>query len=363
MHWFGRRRSWFLSKLTSFGYWILHGFLAFVQNRVVKQKNAALTDRLRWASFASKSHRNELLYIYFVSIWRLEIEPGSLISSAAMPREEWKCKHQKASTQGSKQGPTPLLGPLKKTPKSFARLIGEPTWKNLTLWDWMTVHAYVDTLPQPMKQNNVVKYFATRPEGPLIFTTHTITQITTVLRDGSMSDIKPQCIIKQMTTHCHEAWCGSCIVAGGLAHGAEVNSVMLVAKWAVFEKALDVPEDERLTELNQGGFNHSVECEWTLNWPNWSSCDSWWVQWGQGRTPRLGYSTERLEAHFWWALHTWWAFGSRRGVGDWGEHLFIWRWRCWDCRGCTTGALRGHWGDWPWWWSWSSTYLHLSRRW
>ena len=38
----------------------------------------------------------------------------------------------------------------------------------------MTVYAYVDTLPQPIKQGDVVKYFATRPEGPLIFTQSTL---------------------------------------------------------------------------------------------------------------------------------------------------------------------------------------------
>jgi len=39
--------------------------------------------------------------------------------------------------------------------------------QNLTPFDWMTVYAYVDTLPQPIKQVDVVKYFATRPEGPV----------------------------------------------------------------------------------------------------------------------------------------------------------------------------------------------------
>ncbi len=40
--------------------------------------------------------------------------------------------------------------------------------KNLTLFNWMTVYAYVDTLPHPIKQVDVVKYFATRSKGPLI---------------------------------------------------------------------------------------------------------------------------------------------------------------------------------------------------
>jgi len=38
----------------------------------------------------------------------------------------------------------------------------------------MTVYTYVGTLPQPIKQVDVVEYFATRPEGPLIFTQSTL---------------------------------------------------------------------------------------------------------------------------------------------------------------------------------------------
>ena len=40
----------------------------------------------------------------------------------------------------------------------------------------MTVYAYADTLPHPIKQVDVVNYFATRPEGPLIFTQSTLSR-------------------------------------------------------------------------------------------------------------------------------------------------------------------------------------------
>jgi len=46
---------------------------------------------------------------------------------------------------------------------SSAGPIGETGQKTLTLFDWMTIYAYVDTLPQPIKQADVVKYFATGP--------------------------------------------------------------------------------------------------------------------------------------------------------------------------------------------------------
>ena len=87
-----------------------------------------------------------------------------------MPKEEWKRKPQKEPIEGFKRGPKPFPGPLKDTPKSSARPIRGTARKNLTLFDWMTVYAYVDTLPHPIKQVDVVNYFATRPEGLLIFT-------------------------------------------------------------------------------------------------------------------------------------------------------------------------------------------------
>jgi len=93
-----------------------------------------------------------------------------------MPKDESKRKRQKQPIKGSKRGPKPLPGPSKETPKSSARPIGETARKNLTLFDWMTVYAYVDTLPRPIKQVGVVEYFATRPEGPLIFTQSTLSR-------------------------------------------------------------------------------------------------------------------------------------------------------------------------------------------
>ena len=38
----------------------------------------------------------------------------------------------------------------------------------------MTVYTYVDTLPQPINQGEVVKYFATRPQGMLLFSQSTL---------------------------------------------------------------------------------------------------------------------------------------------------------------------------------------------
>ena len=68
--------------------------------------------------------------------------------------------------------------PLIETPKSSARAIEERKRENLTLFDWMSVYAYVDTLPQPINQGQVVKYFATRENHALFFTQSTLSHET-----------------------------------------------------------------------------------------------------------------------------------------------------------------------------------------
>jgi len=51
-----------------------------------------------------------------------------------------------------------------------------PKQENLTLLDWMTVYTYVDTLSQPINQGDIVKYFATRPQGALLFSQSTLSR-------------------------------------------------------------------------------------------------------------------------------------------------------------------------------------------
>ena len=167
-----------------------------------------------------------------------------------MPKEEWKRKHQKEPIQGSKRGRKSLPEPLKKTPKSSARPIGEIGRKNLTLFDWMTIYAYVDTLPQPIKQGDVVKYFATRPEGPLIFTQSTLSrklqhrsEMEARARSNSnaLSSKRPRVVTRPDVDQALWLW-----VQHMEQKKEVVNSAMLIAKRLVFEEALDVPEGERL---------------------------------------------------------------------------------------------------------------------
>jgi len=81
-----------------------------------------------------------------------------------------EAQRQKQPVLGSKQGRKRLMGPLKETPKSSARPIEKTKRENHTLFDWVTVYAYVDTLPQPINKGEVVKLFATKRKGALLFT-------------------------------------------------------------------------------------------------------------------------------------------------------------------------------------------------
>ena len=167
-----------------------------------------------------------------------------------MPREEWKHKRQRQPVQGSKQGPRHVPGALKGTPKSSAQPVERATQKNLTLFDWMTVYAYVDTLTQPINQGDVIKYFATRPEGALHFTQSTLSrklqhhselEARVHSNPNALSSKQPRIITRP------DVDCALWLWVGHMEQKRElVNGGMLVAKRAVYEEAFCVPEDERL---------------------------------------------------------------------------------------------------------------------
>src|SRR5260370_31775559 len=121
-------------------------------------------------------------------------------------------------------------------------------WENLTLFDWMTVYTYVDTLPQPINQGEVVKYFATRPQGTLLFTQSTLScklqqcpemEACVDSIPNALSCKWPHIVTRPDVDRALWLW-----VQQMDRKGEVVNSHMLMAKQEVFEKALDVPEDE-----------------------------------------------------------------------------------------------------------------------
>jgi len=129
-------------------------------------------------------------------------------------------------------------------------LAGLPISLNEVSVSYMTVYAYVDTLPQPIKQGDVVKYFATRPEGPLIFTQSTLScklqhcsEMEAHARSNSNAlSSKWPCVVTRLDVD-QALW----LWVQHMEQKKEVvNSAMLIAKRLVFKEALDVPEGERL---------------------------------------------------------------------------------------------------------------------
>ena len=55
-----------------------------------------------------------------------------------------------------------------------AQPIKKARHENLTLHNWMTVYSYMDSLPQPIKQGDVIRYFAMRAQGTLLFSQATL---------------------------------------------------------------------------------------------------------------------------------------------------------------------------------------------
>src|ERR1700749_1396635 len=165
-----------------------------------------------------------------------------------MPREEWKCKCQRQPIQVSRHSHEHLPGPSNEALKTSTQPIKIAKRKNLTLFDWMTVYTYVDTLPQPINQGEVVKYFATRPQGTLLFSQPTLScklkqrmemEARVESIPNALSCKRPRVVTRPDVDRALWLW-----VQQMDRRGEVVNSRMLMAKREGLEKALDVPEDE-----------------------------------------------------------------------------------------------------------------------
>ncbi|KIK24662.1 hypothetical protein PISMIDRAFT_74578, partial [Pisolithus microcarpus 441] len=69
----------------------------------------------------------------------------------------------------------PKVAKVKDAPATSARPTIHASRKNLTLNDWLTVFAYIDSHPT-LPQANVVDHFKTLPSGALIFTQSTLSR-------------------------------------------------------------------------------------------------------------------------------------------------------------------------------------------
>jgi hypothetical protein len=136
------------------------------------------------------------------------------------------------------------------TPKSSALPVKKNARQNLTLYDWMTVFAYIDTLPKPINQNNVVDHFKSLPTGALNFTQPTLSRRLQERQEleervkshpNALSSKRPRAVTRPDVDAALASW---------VKHMGEnrevVNSAMLQTKREWFEQELEVPEAERL---------------------------------------------------------------------------------------------------------------------
>ncbi len=123
--------------------------------------------------------------------------------------------------------------------------------QNLTLADWMTVFAYIDSHPD-VTQGAVINYFKTRASGHLIFDQSTLSR---KLRDRSklearinshpnaLSGKRPRAVVRPDVEKALVKW----FFHMERTLGESVTGPMLKEKQKRFEEEFDVPENERLS--------------------------------------------------------------------------------------------------------------------
>jgi hypothetical protein len=113
----------------------------------------------------------------------------------------------------------------------------------------MMVYAYVDTLPQPVNQRQVVRYFATRHEGALVFSQPTLSRKLKERSEmearvhsipNALSTKRPRVVTRPDVDEALWLWVQE------MEKEEVVNGRMLMAKRESFEERMEVPEDERL---------------------------------------------------------------------------------------------------------------------
>ena len=137
-------------------------------------------------------------------------------------------------------------------PKSSAKSLEARQRSNLTLHDWLTVFAYIDSHPG-QSQDIIVEHFKTRHEGALIFNQSTLSR---KLHDrkkleacanefpNALSSKRPRIVTRPDVDQALFLW---------VKHMEEkketVNGPMLIAKHAKCEEQFNVPK----TECSKGG--------------------------------------------------------------------------------------------------------------
>ena len=137
-------------------------------------------------------------------------------------------------------------------PKSSAKHLPAPEGEqqsNLTLHDWLTVFAFIDTYLD-MSQDAIVKHFQGHHNGALIFTQSTLSQKICDCKKleacvnkfpNALSSKRPHIVTCPDVDQALFLW-----IKHMQAKKESVNSAMLVAKRGKFEEQFNVPDEECL---------------------------------------------------------------------------------------------------------------------
>ena len=169
-----------------------------------------------------------------------------------MPWEERKRQRQTQRVQGSQQSRRRLPASLLEIPEGSTAPNGKNKRNRLTVSDWMRVYAYMDTLgSQPIKQQEVVDYFATRPEDPLFFSRVTLSRKLKRRPEIEAHVESNPHALSRKRSRTPKSPDVECELLGWVQlmqqKGAVVKTGMLIERRKVLEEKLNVPGDKRLT--------------------------------------------------------------------------------------------------------------------
>lgn len=172
-----------------------------------------------------------------------------------MPAERIRKPWDKPAPYSRKPGPKGKQarnGPGGPGRTTSAKSATKTTRSNLTLQDWLTVFAFIDTHPL-LSQDDIVQHFATKPdsEGPLKFTQSTLSRkISERAKLESRVNSNPTALFSKrprVVTRPDVEWALVIWLRSMEEKREAVTGAMLAEKRRRFEKEFDVPEKECLS--------------------------------------------------------------------------------------------------------------------
>ena len=171
----------------------------------------------------------------------------STTSMASIPKHQPRPKPAPYSRKPTESEPTSGPGPVKTSAKLLTAT--QNKCHNLTLHDWLTVFAYVDSHPDT-PQVQVVEFFRTRPQGALEFTQASLSRKLKT-RDqleqrvhshpSALASKQPHVVTRPDVEQALVLWIRSMETKGHI-----VNGPMLREKRRKLEEQMGVPEAEQL---------------------------------------------------------------------------------------------------------------------